>query len=114
VEINCVSEAFLFGFDQRLARVAVFVEVFREATFGAREADEVIALVRLGFDEEILIPWEIAKFVCVTGGTQVMNRKRDGSTCGGLIDLCRLVVCWKRTSNGISTRPFLSLPVFAG
>jgi hypothetical protein len=30
-----VVEALLFGFDQRLARAAVFVEVFREAAFGA-------------------------------------------------------------------------------
>ena len=49
-----VVEAFLFRLDQRLARVAVFVEVFRKATFGAREANEVIDFVRLRFDEEIL------------------------------------------------------------
>ena len=48
-----VVEAFLFGFDQRFARVAVFVEVFGETAFSAGEADEVIDFVRLGFDEEI-------------------------------------------------------------
>ena len=48
-----VVEAFLFGFDQRLAWVAVLVEVFREAAFRAREADEVIDLVRLRLDEEV-------------------------------------------------------------
>ena len=31
-----VFEAFLFGFVERLARVAVLVEVFGEAAFGAR------------------------------------------------------------------------------
>lgn len=31
-----VVEAFLLGFDQRFARVAVFVEVFGETAFGAR------------------------------------------------------------------------------
>ena len=49
-----VFEAFLFGFEQRLARVAVFVEVFGETSFGARKADEVIDFVRLRFDVEIL------------------------------------------------------------
>ena len=48
-----VVEAFLLGFDQRFAWVAVLVEVFGETAFGAGEADEVINLVRLGFDEEI-------------------------------------------------------------
>ena len=38
---------------QRLARVAVLVEVFGEAAFGARKTDKVIDLVRLRFDEEI-------------------------------------------------------------
>ena len=55
-----VVEAFLFGFDQRLARVAVLVEVFREAALGAGEADEVIDLVRLRFDEEIRLLGRIA------------------------------------------------------
>ena len=43
----------MFGFEQRLARIAVFVEVFGEAAFGLGEADEVIDFVRLRFDEEI-------------------------------------------------------------
>ena len=55
-----VVEALLFGFDQRLTRVAVFVEVFREAAFGAREANEVIDLVRLRLDEEIRFLGRIA------------------------------------------------------
>ena len=33
-----IVEAFLLGFDQRFARVAVFVEVFGEATAGAPES----------------------------------------------------------------------------
>jgi len=41
-----VVEAFLFGFDQRLAGVAVFIQVFGEA-------NAVIDFVRLGFEEEI-------------------------------------------------------------
>ena len=55
-----VVEAFLFGFDQRLARVAVFVEVFGEAALRAGEADEVIDFVRLRFDEEIRFLGRIA------------------------------------------------------
>jgi len=34
-----VFKALLFGFEQRLARVAVFVEVFREAASTARELE---------------------------------------------------------------------------
>ena len=49
-----VVEAFLFGLGQRLAQVAAFVEVFREAAFGASEANEVIDFVHLRFDVEIL------------------------------------------------------------
>jgi len=55
-----VVEAFLFGFDQRFARVAVFVEVFRKAAFRAGEADEVIDFVRLWLDEEIRFLGRIA------------------------------------------------------
>jgi len=55
-----VFEAFLLGLEQRLARVAVFVEVFGEAAFGARETDEVIDFVRLRFDEEIRFLGRIA------------------------------------------------------
>ena len=55
-----VVEAFLFGFDQRLDRVAVLVEVFGEAAFRAREADEVIDIIRLWFDEEIRFLGRIA------------------------------------------------------
>jgi len=62
-----VVETFLLGFKQRLAWVAVFVcSCVREnaadfsPAFGAREADEVIDLVRFGFDEEIRFPGWIA------------------------------------------------------
>ena len=48
-----VFEALLLCLEQRLARVAVFVEVFRETAFGAGEADEVIDFAGLRFDEEI-------------------------------------------------------------
>ena len=44
----------MLRFKQRFARVTVFVEVFGKAAFRAREADEVIDLVRLRFDVEIL------------------------------------------------------------
>ena len=50
-----VVETFLFGEEHRLARVAVLVEVFREAAFGAREADEVIDFAGFRFDEEIML-----------------------------------------------------------
>ena len=48
------------GFEQRLARVAVFVEVFGETAFGSCETDEVIDFVRLRFDEEIQFLGRIA------------------------------------------------------
>ena len=51
-----VVEAFLPGAEQRSARVAVFVEMFREAASGAREAEEVIDLAGLRVDEENLVP----------------------------------------------------------
>ena len=71
-----VVETFLFGFDQRFARVAVFVEVFRETAFGAGETDEVIDFVRLRLDEEIRFLGRIAL------ETQALGDLRGRATLG--------------------------------
>ena len=81
--------------EHRFARVAVFLEVFREAAFGAREADEVIDFVRLGFDVEIRFLARIALEAEARGGLVALSRRtfdelmcvtQPNYTCGGAID----------------------------